>query len=83
MRVCTIEFEDNDGDLADVEYQCSPLCMFGRLEQMTIVHAGNYAGELGPVSWGGCPGGAETDYDVYCSTCGSLLWEGLEGCGGA
>jgi hypothetical protein len=32
----------------------------------------------GSVSWGACPGGAETDYAVYCSGCGDKLWSGLQ-----
>lgn len=30
------------------------------------------------IEYGGWPGGSETDYAVYCSGCGTLLWHGLQ-----
>ncbi|MAH44880.1 hypothetical protein CMI37_03575 [Candidatus Pacearchaeota archaeon] len=53
--------EDSQGDLVDIRYACSAVC----------------ATDLDfpqPSAW---PGGMETDYDVYCESCESLMWTGL------
>ena len=56
--------EDSRGDLIDVNYYCSGSC---------------YTLGTGEDSSGhGWPCGSETDYDVCCHHCGTLLWRGLE-----
>lgn len=55
--------EDTKGDLVDIEYFCDGACF--------TAHTGeNYFGH-------GWPCGSETDYDVYCAHCETLLWKGL------
>ena len=55
--------EDTQGDLVDVQYFCSGQCY-------TLTTGNDYYGH-------GWPCGSETDYDVSCSHCGTLLWRGL------
>ena len=54
--------EDESGDLVDIEYACSEWCANDREFPQ-------------PSAW---PGGMETDYDVHCSSCGDLMWKGLQ-----
>lgn len=67
---------------------CSRECMRLTLERVgaiprnggLMVGAGTFTNVGGyDVSYGAWPGGAETDYDVYCSNgeCQELLWKGL------
>ena len=55
--------EDTSGDLVDINYFCSAQCY-------TLSTGGDAYGH----AW---PGGSETDYDVMCHHCGTLLWRGL------
>jgi hypothetical protein len=68
-------------ELVDVAYQCSWQCMDAQLQEDGI-HTADIAGERntdeGSMSWGAWPCGSETDYDVYCSQCETLLWHGLD-----
>lgn len=62
MASCHVHMvEDAAGDLVGIRYFCSPWCA-----------AEGNAPE--PSAW---PGGMETDYPVYCETCGDLMWEGV------
>jgi len=54
--------EDDSGDVVDVRYYCAQWCA-------TTDDAPQ------PSAW---PGGDETDYCVYCYTCGRHMWCGLE-----
>lgn len=70
MRIHVIHYNDKDtGDVQDIHYQCSAVCMRDELAQ-----------PLG--FWdrtsGGWSGGTETNWDTFCSNCGVLLWKGLE-----
>lgn len=80
---CVSYYEEPNGfELIEVDYQCSAACMRSTLEREVNVTGAAPAGSLnlddGSVSWGAYPCGEETDYDVYCSACGDLLWHGLE-----
>ena len=55
--------DPNSGDLIDINYFCSGQCY-------TLSPGGDAYGH----AW---PGGSETDYDVMCHHCGTLLWRGL------
>ena len=55
--------EADGGDLVDVNYFCSAQCY-------TLSTGGEAYGH----AW---PGGSETDYDVMCHHCGTLLWRGI------
>jgi len=74
--------QPNGQEITDVDYCCSQLCMLDALAKENIVPTGpDGAGTInlrtgGSVEYGACPGGAETDYAVYCP-CGELLWPGL------
>lgn len=68
-------------ELVDIDYQCSASCMRGTLLENGVRNA-EPAGtcndrEGGSISWGAWPGGAETDYAVFCSGCGDKLWDGM------
>ena len=55
--------EDTNGDLVGINYYCSAQC---------------YTLSTGTEAYGHAwPGGSETDYDVMCHHCGTLLWRGL------
>ena len=80
---CVSYYERPNGEtLVDVAYQCSARCMADELGLMADEHlepAGAWNTPDGSsVSWGGWPGGSETDYPVYCSACSELLWRGLQ-----
>lgn len=82
MRVHVTGWNDETGDLVEVDYQCSASCMYETLRREGI-HTAQIAGsaphpEGGSVGFGGCPGGSETDYPVHCSACGVKLWCGTE-----
>ena len=77
-------YEEPDGmELVDIDYQCSRSCMLDTVWQHVGAPVTEYVGQLNiadgntSVSWGAWPGGSETDYAVYCSGCGELLWEGM------
>jgi hypothetical protein len=55
--------DPNSGDLIDVNYYCSGQCY-------TLSTGGDAYGHA-------YPGGSETDYDVMCHHCGTLLWRGI------
>lgn len=76
MRIHAIFYNDSKGDLVDVEYFGSRVCMENKLAELGIANS-SPAGETSEFSWGRWPGGSETDYDVYCAGCGSLLWRGM------
>jgi hypothetical protein len=86
MTIHVIHYYDEpDGlELVDVDYQCSRSCMLDQLaDDYAIGDGAEHAGSLnlpadGSISWGAGPCGSETDYNVYCSNCGDLLWHGLE-----
>ena len=70
-----IHYEDKDGNVYDVEYFCCKLCL-----QNTLTHFPPSMLRIengGRISYGACPGGAETNDDVHCPECGELLWKGL------
>lgn len=82
-----MHYEDEKGDLVAVDYFCSPYCLGEALKLYGIAYEGkpgqhnvgsNVVHQPYTLSWGGWPGGAETDYSVYCASCEILLWEGLE-----
>jgi hypothetical protein len=54
--------EGEQGDLIDIEYACSELCAWDQ-------------GFPQPSAW---PGGMETDYDVFCGSCGFHMWHGIQ-----
>jgi hypothetical protein len=71
----------NTVNLMDIDYQCSWHCMDAQLIENGI-HTADIANYRnvdygGSISWGAYPCGSETDYDVYCSQCGDLLWYGM------
>jgi hypothetical protein len=75
--------EPDGRELVDVDYQCSRTCMLDTFHIAAGFPTSDLAGTVnlpdgGSVSWGVWPCGSETDYDVYCSGCGVLLWHGLE-----
>jgi hypothetical protein len=78
-----------EGDVVDISYQCSYSCMVAEMNRETgtqewhdddkyVGRAGTFIGENVAYSYGGCPGGAETDYDIHCGGCGAHLWHGLQ-----
>lgn len=81
---CVTYYEECDAlELVDVDYQCSRGCMMSTIERETGHTGLDTAGTLnladgGSISWGAWPGGAETDYAVYCSACECKLWDGLQ-----
>jgi hypothetical protein len=85
MTTCAVSYytEPDQRELVDIDYQCSVECMLSTIERETGLRPTEFAGEAnlptdeGSISWGRWPGGAETDYDVHCSTCEDLLWRGL------
>ena len=87
MGIHTVMYYDEPDacELVEIDYQCSRSCMIDTLarEDITVDDpsiAGTINGEgenAGSISWGAWPGGSETDYAVYCSGCGELLWEGM------
>jgi hypothetical protein len=85
MRIHCIQWHDPlqgwaAGDVIDIDYQCSAGCMFATMAEADIdVSDLALAGTIpGRCSFGGLPGGSETDHDVYCSNCEQLLWRGLQ-----
>lgn len=56
-------YEDEDGNLIDVDYYCSAGCFSEDTGKEAYGHA-----------W---PCNVETDYTVYCSCCGDILWHAL------
>lgn len=88
----TIHFNDTTGDIVDVGYYCSLSCMYARLaiEEILAEDLGTFpdnyqsgiSGEIKTeninLSYGAWPGGSETDYDVCCETCLSVMWEGIK-----
>lgn len=55
------------GDLIDILYYCSAACYEADNPDKPEGATGH--------AW---PGGMETNHDVYCDHCGTLLWRGLE-----
>lgn len=86
MRIHSVSYYEAPDceEMFDITYQCSFFCMDQELAGAGIhvtketPYAGQANMKFGSVSWGGHPCGDETDYDVYCSQCGELLWHGLE-----
>jgi len=85
MAIHTVHYHDEpDGmELVDIDYQCSRACMVATIAAETGQTVTESAGMMnlsdgGSISWGAWPGGAETDYAVYCSGCGDHLWDGLQ-----
>lgn len=77
--------EPDTHELVDVDYQCSYFCMTETLEKSDVgisldtTNAGSVnTNDGGSISWGAWPCGEETDYDVHCSSCETLLWRGLQ-----
>lgn len=65
MSIHVQMIEDKRGDLIDIRYYDSLRCALDD-------------GAPQPSAW---PGGSETDYCVYCYTCGAHMWHGIsEGC---
>lgn len=70
--------------LIDVLYCDSYSCMEDVLDESFNLKILPAAGECdmangnGSLSWGPHPGGDETDSDVYCEWCHSLMWYGLQ-----
>ena len=54
--------EDTQGDVVEILYACSRHC----------ADTNEFPEDS---AW---PGRIETDYDVYCSVCGNLMWDGIE-----
>ena len=71
MHIHAISKNDSQGDTVDMEYQCGTNCMETRLKELDDGQE-PYNYEAG--AW---PCGSETDHDVYCSNCNTLLWYGL------
>ena len=73
--------EPDNQELVDIEYFDSYDCMERALRELKVFTA-NIAGErnlsTGSIGWGAWPGGAETDNSVYCGTCKSKMWSGLQ-----
>src|SRR5271167_2705813 len=72
--------EPNGQELVDIDYQCGVDCMDETLIKHwvhTAAICGTRDTAQGSISWGAWPCGSETDYDVYCSGCGDLLWKGM------
>jgi len=65
-----IHFNDEHGDLIDVEYYCCHMCYAESRRELEAAGV--------PLTGGGWPCGEETDYDVHCGRCGYLLWKGME-----
>lgn len=82
MGTHSITWLDSDGSTEDQEFFCSARCMFEALEEADVARdcGGSYelAGERDGASWGGWPGGVETDTDVYCGSCTDHMWHGLD-----
>jgi hypothetical protein len=83
VRIHCVSYYDepDQHELVHVDYQCSTSCMHETLAAIDTSPP-DTAGSAnlpdgGSVSWGGLPGGEETNDDVRCSTCGVLLWKGL------
>ena len=74
-----------EGDLVDIDYFCSGICQDIVLTDLLMFPEDAGIAGKGPsadgatfLSWGGWPGGSETDYDVFCAACGCHLWHGLQ-----
>lgn len=71
-----------NGDLIDQDWFCCQTCLYESLEDRSITPtpAGehHYGTGLGSIDWGAYPCGTETDYNVYCSNCSTLMWYGLD-----
>ncbi|RLC75313.1 MAG: hypothetical protein DRI61_15100 [Chloroflexi bacterium] len=69
-------------NLEDVYWFCSQGCMekYLRTTMGFVPQEPNGATQPpsgGWVEWGAFPCGEETDSDVFCASCGDLLWKGL------
>lgn len=84
MATHTVHYHNEpDGmELVDIDYQCSRACMMDTLTAagQTVTESAGMMNlsDGGSISWGAWPGGAETDYAVYCSACECKLWNGLQ-----
>ena len=86
MNVHVIHYNDERGDLVEIDWFCDHHCMIHVLIDLGVEWEAYVADEKpinvgvchGTVSYGGWPGGEETDYDVFCAHCGEQLWSGLE-----
>ena len=58
-------------------YDCMTKVLHDTFHVQPIEIAGQRNIESMSISWGAHPGGAETDYDVYCAWCACFMWEGL------
>lgn len=80
MTTCMVSYNDQEGSLVEVEYQCSEMCMYEQLKKLPDYKLGGridrYDGTS--IDYGTWPCGSETDYDVHCSNCEQLLWKGLQ-----
>lgn len=75
-----IHYNDARGDIVDEEWFDSYSCMVERLDVLTSERCHNDAGthvfpDGTSIEWGAWPCGTETDYNVYCATCGDLMVE--------
>jgi hypothetical protein len=83
MQIHAIHYcaEPEGEEVESIDYQCSRSCMVAELKKLGVHVEPGAAGVVnltnGSVSFGGWPGGAETDYSVSCSHCDELLWHGL------
>ena len=76
----------SSGEFVDLFWLDTPQCQAAMLrslgvpEEYDLTGADKYSNESSGVliEWGAYPGGAETDYSVYCERCGTKMWEGSE-----
>ena len=81
-------------ELVDIDYTCSYICMTDVLAKVDkecndLFMSAKHFEDRGltvysnsttttAVEYGAWPGGSETDYDVSCAGCKTLLWHGLD-----
>lgn len=65
--VYLVEWNDEDGDLADRSIYCNRLCA----DRDPVTKKPN-------TEQGNWPGGWESDHNEYCPSCGTMLSHGLE-----